>query len=94
MHPWEGHGLLELVRELKPGGTPRSERLVIKSAGRLFFLRTDEIDWVEAAGVYVELHAGGRKYLHRASLTELEAQLDPDRFIRIHRSSLVNIESV
>ncbi|HJU55613.1 MAG TPA: LytTR family DNA-binding domain-containing protein, partial [Pyrinomonadaceae bacterium] len=55
------------------------------------FLPTEDIDWIEAAGVYVQLHAGSRKFLHRASLGELEASLDPHRFIRIHRSSIVNI---
>jgi two-component system LytT family response regulator len=70
------------------------ERLLVKSGGRVIFLLAVDVDWIEAAGVYVNLHTGGRKYMHRASLTELEAQLDPDRFIRIHRSSLVNIASV
>lgn len=70
------------------------ERLLIKAGGRVIFLPTEEIDWIEAAGVYVEVHARGRKFLHRASLGELEASLDPARFIRIHRSSIVNILSV
>jgi two-component system LytT family response regulator len=70
------------------------ERLLVKVGGRIIFLPTDDVDWIEAAGVYVQLHAGGRKFLHRASLAELEASLDPGRFIRIHRSSIVNILSV
>ena len=78
----------------QPAPARHLERLLVKTGGRVLFLPAGDVDWIEAAGVYVQLHAGGRKYLHRASLTELEAQLDPDRFIRIHRSSLVNIESV
>ena len=78
----------------RPAPARHVERLLVKTGGRVLFLPAGDVDWIEAAGVYVQLHAGGRKYLHRASLTELEAQLDPDRFIRIHRSSLVNIESV
>ena len=70
------------------------ERILVKAGGRVLFLLAADVDWIEASGVYVNLHTGGRKYMHRASLTELEAQLDPDRFIRIHRSSLVNIASV
>jgi two-component system LytT family response regulator len=70
------------------------ERLLIKVGGRVIFLPTEDINWIEAAGVYVQLHVGSKKYLHRASLGELEAQLDPDRFIRIHRSTIVNILSV
>ena len=70
------------------------DRILVKTGGRVLFLQAADVDWIEAAGVYVNLHTAGRKYMHRASLTELEAQLDPDRFIRIHRSSLVNIASV
>jgi two-component system LytT family response regulator len=73
---------------------PYLERLLVKVGGRIIFLPTEDVDWIEAAGVYVQLHAAGRKYLHRASLSELEASLDPGRFIRIHRSSIVNILSV
>lgn len=75
-------------------GAPYVERLLVKVGGRIIFLPAEEVDWIEAAGVYVQLHAGGRKFLHRASLAELEASLDPGRFIRIHRSSIVNILSV
>jgi two-component system LytT family response regulator len=70
------------------------ERLLVKVGGRVLFLPAEEIDWIEAAGVYVEIHAGSRKFLHRASLGELEESLDPQRFIRIHRSSIVNIQRV
>jgi len=71
-----------------------SVRLAIKVNGRVVILKAAEIDWVEAAGVYVELHAGKKVYLHRGSITEMEAQLAPARFVRIHRSTLVNLERV
>jgi two-component system LytT family response regulator len=70
------------------------ERLLIKVGGRVIFLPTEDINWIEAAGVYVQLHVAGKKYLHRASLGELETALHPDRFLRIHRSTIVNISSV
>ena len=89
-----GRRLLELVRELKPGGAPRSDRLVIKSAGRLFFLRTDEIDWVEAAGNYVKLHVAAEEHLLRETMNGIEVKLDPDKFFRIHRSRIVNMERI
>ncbi len=89
-----GHRLLELVRELKPGGAPRSDRLVIKSAGRLFFLRMDEIDWVEAAGNYVKLHVVAEEHLLRETMNGIELKLDPDKFFRIHRSRIVNMERI
>ena len=53
-----------------------------------------EIDWIEAAGVYVNLHLGNRELLYRAALAELAERLDPARFIRVHRSTIVNLERV
>jgi two-component system LytT family response regulator len=89
-----GRRLLEIVRELRPGTPPRSDRLVIKSAGRLFFLRIDEIDWVEAAGNYVKLHVGTDEHLLRETMNGIEQKLDPDAFFRIHRSRIVNMERI
>jgi two-component system LytT family response regulator len=57
-------------------------------------LRPEEIDWVGAAGVYVELHAGRKIHLHRATIGEIESRLAPGRFVRIHRSTLVNLDRV
>ena len=70
------------------------ERLVIKSVGRVFFLKTNEIDWIEASGNYVKLHVGNEGHLLRETMSHLEAKLDPDKFMRIHRSTLVNIERI
>lgn len=88
-----GEKLLALLQDLKapPGYL---ERLVVKSAGRLFFLRTSEISWVESAGNYVCLHVGGESHLLRETMTGLEARLDPGRFVRIHRTAIVNIDEV
>jgi two-component system LytT family response regulator len=75
--------------------TPRgSGRLAIKVNGRVVILKASEIDWVQAAGVYVELHAGKKVYLHRESMSEMEARLAPARFVRIHRSTLVNLDRI
>ena len=70
------------------------KRLLVKSAGRVFFLKADDIDWVEAADYYVKLHVGRKGHLLRESMSELEARLDPDKFLRIHRSSIVNLDRV
>jgi two-component system, LytTR family, response regulator len=70
------------------------DRLVIKSAGRVFFLRTDEIDWIESAGNYLRLHAGGDTHLLRETMNKLEARLNPEKFVRIHRSTIVNLERI
>jgi two-component system LytT family response regulator len=85
--------LIELVQDLR-SSPQRLERFVIKSGGRVFFVRTDEIDWIEAAGNYVKLHVGNEAHLLRETMNALEAQLDPDVFYRIHRSHIVNIERV
>jgi two-component system LytT family response regulator len=85
--------LLAIVRDLKPAHQ-RLERFVVKSAGRVFFVRAEEIDWIEAAGNYVKLHVGTDTHLFRETMNALEAQLDPDFFFRIHRSHIVNIERV
>jgi two-component system LytT family response regulator len=53
-----------------------------------------DIDWIEAAGVYVNLHVGGKEWLYRAALSELLEKLDGLRFVRVHRSTAVNIESI
>jgi two-component system LytT family response regulator len=85
--------LLELVQDLRPTSN-RVERFVIKSGGRVFFVRAEDIDWIEAAGNYVKLHVGGEAHLFRETMAALEARLDPDTFFRIHRSHIVNIERV
>ena len=69
-------------------------RLIIKSAGRVFFIRTEEVDWIEAAGCYVCFHIGSKSHLLRETMSTLEAQLDPARFMRIHRSTIINLERV
>ena len=69
-------------------------RIAIKAAGRVTFLNPAEIDWIEAADYYAILHVGSRTHLLRRSMNELESDLDPARFCRIHRSTIVNLERV
>jgi two-component system LytT family response regulator len=88
-----GRRLLALVKDLRRD-PPRADRLVVKSGGRLFFLRTDEIDWVEAAGNYVRLHVGNTSHLLRETMTAMEARLDPEKFVRIHRCRIVNVDRI
>lgn len=70
------------------------ERLAVQSGGRVFLLRTEDVDWFEASGNYVRAHVRGDSHLLRRSLASLEEELDPSRFARIHRSLLVNLERV
>ena len=66
------------------------DRILLKSSGEIIFLKTGEIDWVEAEGDYVKFHVAGRTHLMRGTMSSLEERLDPNRFIRIHRSTIVN----
>jgi two-component system, LytTR family, response regulator len=85
--------LLELVHDLKPA-SHHLERFVVKAGGRVFFVRADDIEWIEAAGNYVKLHVGTESHLFRETMNAIEAKLDPGLFFRIHRSHIVNIERV
>jgi len=66
------------------GKTKRVERLAVRSAGEVLFLKIAEIDWIEAADYYVCLHVGARSHLLRRSMAEVEQELDPAMFCRIH----------
>src|SRR4051812_10558054 len=69
-----------------------TDRILIKSSGEIFFLKPEEIDWIEAEGDYMKFHVAGRTHLMRETMARLETRLDPKRFIRIHRSTIVNID--
>jgi two-component system, LytTR family, response regulator len=76
-------------------GTPQPlERLAIKSVGQVSFVKVSEIDWIEAADYYACLHVGAKSHLLRRSMAELEQELDPAVFSRIHRSTIVNLDRV
>ena len=90
-----------LVQELgaappmvEPAGPRFPERIGVKVEGRILFVRLDEVDWIEAADYCVRIHTGGRFYLLREPLRDLEARLDPARFFRVHRSALVNLARI
>jgi two-component system LytT family response regulator len=85
--------ILDLLSEIKD--KPQYlDRLVIKNNDRVFVLKTDEIDWIEAEGNYVRVHFGKQSSLIRETLTNLATQLDPRKFPRIHRSRLVNLDRI
>ncbi len=97
--------LLALLRDAPGGpapGAPPSEpgtggylrRLAIKAAGRVTILGVKDIDWIEAEGDYVRVHVGKVWHLLRETMKHLETQFDPARFVRIHRSTIVNIERI
>ncbi len=87
-------GLASLVEELRQPRQPYRERLLVKSAGKITFLKTAEIEWIEATGNYAKLHTATGRHVIRSSMTALEERLDPERFARIHRSTIVNLDRV
>lgn len=85
--------LLELLRDVQ-GESHYLERMAVRSHGKISFLRTAEIDWIQADGDYVCVNIAGRKHLVREKISELENKLHPKRFARIHRSTIVNIDRI
>ena len=73
---------------------PHPSRLAVKSREKVYVIKLDEIDWIEAAGNYVRLHVHGAAHLYRDTLANFAARLDPQRFVKIHRSTIVNIDRI
>jgi len=87
------HRILDLLAEARTG-SQTERRLAIKTAGRVVLVNVDEIDWVEAAGNYVELKTNHGAYLLREGIGRVSARLDPGQFVRIHRSIIVNVRKI
>jgi two-component system LytT family response regulator len=85
--------LSALLADLRPETKP-ADRLVVKAAGRVLFLKTPDIDWIEAADNYVNLHVGKESHLLRETMASIETRLDPTQFLRISRSTIVNVERI
>jgi two-component system LytT family response regulator len=87
--------ILTLLEELSARERARGrDRLVVRTPERAFFLRSEAIDWIEAAGKFVHLHVGRAVHALRESMAELEQELDPARFVRISRSVIVNLDRI
>ena len=85
--------LLSLLEHIE-SNKKHMDRILVKSAGRVFFLRFDEIDWVESAGNYVKLHVGSESHLLRETMSEMERKLSGEKFVRIHRTAIVHIDRI
>lgn len=91
---WQGEaGFLSQGREDLPA-EPVSDRFLVKKLGREFLVRVDDIDWIEASGNYVNLHVGDRVYPLRETMAGIQSRLDGQRFARVHRSAIVNLDRV
>ena len=76
----------------KPKQVP--SRFVVRKREKIVFIKAAEIDWIEAADYYVSIHAGGKSHLLRKTMAEIETELDPECFVRVHRSAIVNLDRV
>jgi two-component system LytT family response regulator len=85
--------VLNLIAGAKPTA-PEARRLVVRAGGRVVFLDYDEIEWIEAAANYVRLHAGKEVHMLRGSIGHLAETLDPSEFVRVHRSTIVNVRCI
>jgi two-component system LytT family response regulator len=85
--------LASLIKQVR-GGSKYLGRIVIRSAGRISFLNVDDVDWFEACANYVQLHVGKECHLLRGTMGALEKQLDPEKFVRIHRRTIVQIDRI
>jgi two-component system LytT family response regulator len=92
--PADRDAVLEAVLAELTKARGRATRLVVRDGSRVSFVRAEEIDWIDAAGNYARLHVAGAIHLLREPLKLLEARLDPDRFLRVHRSAIVNLERI
>ncbi len=85
--------LAALLAEMRPP-TQTTDRLVVKTSGRVMLVRTADIDWIEAADNYVSLHVGPEVHMLRETMAAIEARVDPKLFLRISRSTIVNLERI
>jgi two-component system, LytTR family, response regulator len=86
--------LLSQVRSVTPSAAQSDQRLVIRANGRVVFLDLDNIEWVEAAANYVRLNVGKESYLFRETISRISERLDANLFVRIHRSTIVNVRKI
>ncbi|HUQ18298.1 MAG TPA: LytTR family DNA-binding domain-containing protein [Gemmatimonadaceae bacterium] len=82
----------KLLSDLASHAPAYQSRFPVKSRGEIYFVRAEDIDWIDAEGNYVALHAGGRTHLVRETIKSVESRLDPSKFVRVHRSAIINVD--
>jgi len=93
--PVERERLLAALERVTAGmAESGAGRIIVRDAGRMQVVRAVDVTWIEGAGSYVKLHVGGKAIMHRETLASLEARLDTRRFLRVHRSAIVNLAQV
>jgi two-component system LytT family response regulator len=85
--------LREFLRTISTKGAPAHvSRFPVRSDGEIYFVRAEDVDWIDAEGNYVALHSAGRRHLVRDTIKSLEDRLDPSKFVRVHRSAIINVD--
>lgn len=87
---------VQRARKLIDSGQPRERRtrIAAKSGDRTLLVRVEDIDWIEPVSNYAKLHSAGNVFYVRTTMSALEEELDPNRFVRIHRSAIVNVDRI
>jgi len=85
---------LQLAADRRDGAGGYLQRFAVRTGDSISFVRVDDVDWIEATDYYATLHCAKKSFLIREPIKELEAKLDPEKFMRIHRSTIVKIEKV
>jgi two-component system, LytTR family, response regulator len=86
--------LATLLDQLRARPSSARDHIPVRSGQRTVLVRVEEIDWIESSGNYVTLHVGDQEHLLRETLSELEAQLSPRQFVRVHRTAIVNLDRI
>jgi DNA-binding LytR/AlgR family response regulator len=98
LKPFENNRLANVLKKVerlkKQAVKPSKNLLAVKSVGAVEFVNVEDIIWIKGSANYVELHCANRMLLHRETLSKLEMKLNPDKFIRVHRSAMVNVEKI
>ncbi|MBL4630346.1 MAG: response regulator transcription factor [Paraglaciecola sp.] len=98
LKPFENSRLASVLQKIiklkKQTVKKRRSVLAVKSVGAVEFVNVEDIIWIKGSANYVELHCANRMILHRETLSKLEMQLNPEKFIRVHRSAMVNVEKI
>lgn len=98
LKPFESERLDKVMGKLEQKIAPKikqtTDNLAVKSVGAVNFIKCDDVLWIKGAANYVELHCLDKMHLHRETLSSLEHKLDPNKFVRVHRSAMVNLKHV
>lgn len=86
--------LTAMIKEINASSNEYLNRLIVKHNGRIYFVKTEDIICIKASGKYLDIFAGDKNHLIRKTMNEIECKLNPDQFIRVHRSAIINVDQI